>query len=75
MSASTDISALLLDLSKRDRALLAVELIDSLGDPSWDDDELSRLAEERDAEVESGAVSALTYDEFFAGVRRPVMPK
>ena len=74
MTAVADIAAVLLDMSKRDRALLAVELIDSLGERALDDEELSSLADERDAELESGAVSALSYDEFLAGLRRPSKP-
>jgi len=75
MTAAAAVAALMLDLSNQDRARLAVELIDSLGDSTWDDDELSRLADERDAELESGAVAALSYEEFLAGVRRPSQPQ
>ncbi len=71
MTAAATIAALLRDLPTRDRASLAVELIDSLGDAAWDDDQLARLADERDAELESGAVAVLTYSEFLAGLRRP----
>jgi hypothetical protein len=71
MTATATISALLRDLSTRDRASLAVELIDSLGDVAWDDDQLAILADERDAELESGAVPALSYSEFLAGLSRP----
>jgi hypothetical protein len=70
MTAAT-ISALARDLPARDRAALAVELIDSLGDEAWNDDELVRLNRERDAELESGAVAPLSYEEFLAGVNRP----
>ncbi len=75
MTAAADVAAFLLDLPNRDRAMLAVELIDSLGDCALDDDELSRLADERDSELESGAVAALSYDEFLAGLRRPSQPR
>jgi hypothetical protein len=71
MTATATISALLRDLPNRDRASLAVELIDSLGDAAWDDDQLAILADERDAEMESGAVVALSYSEFLAGLGRP----
>jgi hypothetical protein len=55
MTATATISALLRDLPAHDRASLAVELIDSLGDAAWDDDQLAKLAEERDAELESAS--------------------
>ena len=53
------------------RAQLAVELIDSLGEASWTEEALGALAEERDTELEHGAVSALSYEEFLSGLRRP----
>lgn len=71
MTATATISALLRDLPTRDRASLAVELIDSLGDPAWDDVQLAELVDARDAELESGAVAALSYSEFLAGLSRP----
>lgn len=71
MTAAATISALLRDLPARDRASLAVELLDSLGDAAWDDDQLASLADERDAELESGAVAPLSYSEFVAGLTRP----
>jgi hypothetical protein len=71
MNAHATIAALLRDLSTRDRASLAVELIDSLGDETWDDEQLAKLADERDAELESGAVVPLSHAEFLAGLKRP----
>ena len=71
MINTADITAMLLDLPSETRASLAVELIDSLDDGQWEADALAKLADERDAELESGAVSALSYDEFLAGIQRP----
>jgi len=71
MIAPHELSAALRSLPLAARAQLAVELIDSLGDEAWGDDALATLAEERDAELESGAVEALNYEEFLAGLRRP----
>ena len=48
-----------------------MELIDSLGDEVWGDEALARLAEEREAEMESGAVLPLSYEEFLSGLNRP----
>lgn len=68
---SAAISALALELSDKDRAALAVELIDSLGGEVWDDDDIVRELDARDAELESGEVKPLSYDEFLAGIKRP----
>ncbi len=70
MIAAASISARIRDLPARDRAALAVEFIDSLGDAAWDDDQQAGLADERDAELESGAVAPLSYSEFLAGLSR-----
>ena len=48
-----------------------MELIDSLGDEVWSDEALARLAEERETEMESGAVLPLSYEEFLSGLNRP----
>jgi len=69
--ATATISALLRDLSTHERASLAVELLDSLGDETWNDDALAKLADERDAELESGAVAPLSHAQFLAGLERP----
>jgi hypothetical protein len=64
MPTAAEIAALL-ELPKKTRAEIAVALIDSLGEQDWDDLTLAALAEERDAELESGAAKALSYEEFF----------
>ncbi len=71
MIARAELSAALQELPPQDRAGLAVELIDSLGDQAWTDEALARLAEERDAEMESGAVRPLSYEQFLSGLKRP----
>lgn len=66
-----ELSAALQELPVAARAQLAVELIDSLGDEAWTDEALAALADQRDAEIASGTVQALDYDQFLAGLRRP----
>jgi hypothetical protein len=61
----------LLELPVRERASLAVELIDSLGDQSWSEQELAALVEERDEELEKGTVKPLSYAEFLSGIQLP----
>ena len=71
MIAPNELSAALHALPPADRAQLAVELIDSLGEDTWTDDDLVSLVEERDAELESGATEAQSYEEFLSGLKRP----
>jgi len=71
MIAPHELSAAIQSLPVAARAQLAVELLASLGDEAWSEDELAKLAEERDAELESGAVEALNHEQFIAGLRRP----
>lgn len=71
MIAPHELSAAIQSLPVAARAQLAVELLDSLGDEAWNENELAKLAEERDAELESGEVEALTHEQFIAGLRRP----
>ena len=71
MIALSELSAALQELPPQDRAGLAVELIDSLGDEAWSDEALARQAEEREAEMESGAVAPLSFEQFLSGLKRP----
>ena len=64
-----------LRLSAKERALLAGSLWDSLGDPpdacnEMDDAAVVALALERDREIESGRVKAISHDEMMAKLRR-----
>lgn len=59
----------LLALPVRERASLALELIDSLGDPSWSESELASLADERDEELENGSLKPMGYAEFLSGIQ------
>jgi hypothetical protein len=61
----------LLALPVRERASLAVELIDSLGGASWSENDLAALADERDEELENGCVKPLSYTEFLSGIQLP----
>lgn len=61
----------LLALPVRERASLAVELIDSLGGASWSENDLAVLADERDEELENGSVKPLSYTEFLSGIQLP----
>jgi hypothetical protein len=65
-----ELSAAVHNLPTSERATLAVELIDSLGDQAWSEEDLARQAAERDAELESRAVNALSYEAFLSGLRR-----
>ena len=71
MLSASEIADAMHDLPARTRAALAVELIDSLGDAPWSNEALADLAEDRDAELESGAAKAISYEEFRAGLCRP----
>jgi len=71
MMALSEFSAALHELTPQDRAGLEVELIDSLKDEVWSDEALARLADEREAEMESGAVLLLSYEQFLSGLKRP----
>ena len=65
----------LMALPVRERALLAVELIDSLGDQSWSESELATMVDERDEELEKGAVKPMAYAEFLAGIQLPSLSR
>lgn len=71
VSTFAQLSAALHNLPTPERAALAVELIDSLGDQAWSEEDLAKLASDREAELENGSVSALSYEAFLAGLRRP----
>jgi putative addiction module component (TIGR02574 family) len=64
-----------LRLPARERAQLAGSLWESLEDPSaasvqMDDAAIAALALERDQEIESGQVQAVSHDEMMAKLRR-----
>jgi hypothetical protein len=65
----------LLALPVRERASLAVELIDSLGDQTWSENELAALANERDEELENGSVKPMGYAEFLSGIQLPSLSR
>jgi hypothetical protein len=65
----------LMALPVRERASLAVELIDSLGDQSWSEGELATMVDERDEELEKGAVKPMAYAEFLAGIQLPSLSR
>ena len=62
-----------LRLPAKERALLAGSLWESLGDPcktnEMDEERTLALALERDQEVESGKVQAITHEELMARLR------
>jgi putative addiction module component (TIGR02574 family) len=69
------IAAEALRLPARERALLAGSLWESLEDPSsppvqMDDAAIVALALERDQEIETGHVNAVSHDEMMARLRR-----
>jgi len=65
----------LMALPVRERASLAVELIDSLGDQSWSESELATMVDERDEELEKGAVKPMAYAEFLSGIQLPSLSR
>ena len=72
--AAQDILKQALELPPADRLSVAQELRDSVAPeqqpPISVDEELIAELERRDAEIESGAVTPLTYDELMASVRK-----
>jgi len=71
MIALNELSAALHELPPQTRAGLAVELIDSLGEEDWSDEALSTLADQREAELDTGDVLPLSYEQFLSGLNRP----
>ncbi len=64
-----------LKLPTRERALLAASLWESIDDPyelsvSFDDEMAWKLAEERDQEIESGHVTAVSHEELMQRLRK-----
>jgi hypothetical protein len=64
-----------LKLPARERALLAASLWESIGDPfelpvDFDDEAALSLAEERDEEIESGKVTAVSHQDLMLRLRR-----
>jgi hypothetical protein len=57
-----------LSLPSKDRATLALRLMDSLSDDALEPEDIARLADERDEELESGKVQPLEFAEFVAGL-------
>jgi hypothetical protein len=66
-----ELSAAVHNLPTCDRAALAVELIDSLGEALWSDEDLAKLAAERDTELESGAAALCPTRHFSPGCIAP----
>ena len=69
MSTLQEIEAAMLQLSEKDRLRLAEKILDSLSG-SLEAEDILAEAIRRDAELESGAVKALSEQEFWDGVRR-----
>lgn len=64
-----------LKLPARERAMLAASLWESIGDPfefsvDLDDEAALNLAEERDQEIESGQVTAISHEQLMHRLRR-----
>jgi hypothetical protein len=73
MTALTEVFATLQMLPAAAKAQLAVDLIDSLGEDAWTDEDHSALASERDAELDSRVVSPMSYEQFLSGLVRPAV--
>jgi len=62
----------IMQLPEGERLDLAMEILDRTAPPdAMTEDEITQVAMERLEELESGAVKALTYEEFVAGLRHP----
>lgn len=64
-----------LKLPARERALLAASLWESIEDPfelpiDYDDEAALRLAEQRDQEIESGSVKAISHQDMMQRLRQ-----
>lgn len=72
MSTLEEIEAAILQLSENDRLHLAEKILGSLPAPSgaMESEDILAEATRRDAELESGAIEALSEQEFWDGVRR-----
>lgn len=60
-------------LPANERAILAESLWESLGDPfagEGGEEESDRLAQEREREIESGRITAITHDEMMPRLRQ-----
>lgn len=71
MSTVSDIIQAALELDRSERATVALSMLDSLPDEAMEPDEILAEALRRDAEIESGQVKELSYEEFLAGIQRP----
>ena len=71
MLLTAELEETVLSLPSKDRAALAMRLMDSLNDEAWADEDILTLAETRDEELENDAVKALSHEEFLSGLHHP----
>jgi hypothetical protein len=68
MSTVNEIVHAAMDLGRSERAAIAMMMLDSLPDDAEEPEDILAEALRRDAEMETGLVKPLTYEEFMAGL-------
>ena len=71
MSTVNEIVHAAMGLGKSERTVIAMMMLDSLPEDAEEPEDILAEALRRDAEMETGLVKALTYEEFMAGIQRP----
>lgn len=74
MSTVNEIVTAALELGKSERTAIALMMLDSLPDDAEEPEDILAEALRRDAEMESGLVKPLSYDEFLSGIQRTGHP-
>jgi hypothetical protein len=70
MSTVNEIVHAAMGLGKSERTVIMM-MLDSLPEDAEEPEDILAEALRRDAEMETGLVKALTYEEFMAGIQRP----
>ena len=71
MSTVNEIVHAAMGLGTSERTVIAMMMLDSLPEDADESEDILAEALRRDAEMETGLVKALTYEEFMAGIQRP----
>lgn len=71
MSTVNEIVHAAMGLGKSERTAIAMMMLDSLPDDAEEPEDILAEALRRDAEMEAGLVTPLSYEEFMARVQRP----
>lgn len=70
MSSVNEIVHAALELGRPERTAIALAMLDSLPDDAEEPEDILAEALRRAAEMESGLVQPLSYEEFLAGIQR-----